>query len=998
MEIKTSYDQSEKTGLDALSGVAETTSCKPCEDPNIVPIYPVRIAFADIYGESTAVQYPAAISDLQSGNDLEGKGGYTLRMLREGYVYIYDGLNDVWSIFVYSPNGSLSGSPESFAKLQWVDDADGDWVTTDERSLETVYVPNSADEIWVAYSEHRWSQAIFQKAQTNQDGFRDNVMTKLNVMEPTSSSFSDNLDILGGCVEDFTDNGIVHSYEEWNILSDLSIKTHCADDLLESSSVTKANSPAILLGLHDPVGVVKEITMAHTNKTLAKNLYLESITYPLTTAKAVETFIDSAESNLAKSSTSSSDRDMFEEWHESVRPEYKKMIEEAETNAKDYDDTLTAILDTWKAFYEMGNASPESTPSSLQTHLTTFDRDSQLAREVQDLITFASTTVGSISSSKLGQEYLRNVVVTESAWKTSGNPIQQTIAIVSQAMSASSDVAKEIRKSADAASNLMTDLAMPFALEIEEMKRIDLLKEVNQFQSGIINKTTTKIEVPIDKALHEVFHGNSKTKQNTIIQKGFRVNRNQVNTGVYKFDGEVHVARTECYDEIKHKVGSAAATGFALFANALSIVSLSQPEEKGQLQGNLGRIAGNRTALILASIEGLGKVLDIPSNYALDPIGRRYFVRGQLKKNQLQRLLKGTDITDDFIKTVTAEGRMAKVPVPPTSSVGSKLLRTVVKIGNVAGVVISLLDLFKAYEAYKRGDNVAMVSMAATGLGALTIITATGTALFSSGAGYAVIVGIVLLLIGFIANFFVDDPVTRWLKNGFWGNTADYLYWDDKRRKDIINITGIADEVKAQATASIQPPDNYDVSRYFEREMQEYYELIYWPQREAPPPEIRGVREVGIWPFKGTTTLTESGRKRVGVRFRLPGFVDGVSTLDTRVYALIEYEGKTQRYANRFRVEEVTSQFRQNLRVYNENAGLLESFFEISESNNTDKDILNNLYWDVRKVAFGKKANEEGWTYSPNTQITVPIYYDDYLWSDGWEVESIGGKKSIRIR
>ncbi|PXF63830.1 toxin VasX [Kangiella spongicola] len=998
MDIKISYDQTEKTGLDALSGLAETTSCKPCEDPNIVPIYPVRIAFADIYGESTAVQYPAAISDLQSGNDLEGKGGYSLRILREGYVYIYDGLNDVWSIFVYSPNGSLSGRPESFAKLHWVDNADGDWVTTDERALETVYVPNSADEIWIAYSEHRWSQAIFEKAQANQAGFRDSVMTKLNVLEPTSSVFSDKLDSLGACVEDYTEDGIVHSHEEWNILSDLSIKSHCADDLLESSSVTKANSPALLVALHDPVGVVREITTAHTNKTLAKNMYLESITYPLTTAKAVETFMKSAESRLKRGNVSSKEKDMFEEWQESVKPEYKDMIEEAEANAKDYDDTLKTILDTWNSYYEMGNANPDSTPGSLQTHLTTFDPGSQLAREIQDLITFASSTVGSLSSSKLGQEYIRSAIVSESAWQKSNNPVQQTIAIVSQAISASSDIAKEVRKSADAASNLMTDLAMPFALEIEELQRIDLLKEVSQFQNGIINKTTTKVEVPIDNALKEIFHGSTRTEQSTIIQKGFRVNRNQVNTGVYKFDGEIHVARTEGYDQIKHKVGSAGAAGFALFANALNIVSLSQPQEKGQLQGNLGRIAGNRTALILASIEGLGKILDIPNNYGLDPIGRRYFVRGQLRKSQLKRLLKGTDITDDFIKTVAAEGRMGKAPVPPASSVGSKLLRTVVKVGNAAGVILGLLDLFKAYEAYKRGDSMGMVSMAATGLGALTIIAATGTALFSSGAGYAVIVGIVLLLIGFIANFFVDDPVTRWLKNGFWGDTADYLYWDDKERLEISEKTGISDIMDAQKYASFSPPDKFDISRYFKREMQEYYELIYWPQREAPPPEIRGVREVGLWPFNRTTTLTESDRKRVGVRFRLPGFVDGVSTLDARVYALIEYEGKTQRYANRFRVEEVTSQFRQNLRVYNESAGLLESFFEISESNNTDKDILNNLYWDVSKVAFGKKENEEGWTYSPNTQITIPIYYDDYLWSDGWEVESIGGKKSIRIR
>ena len=102
MEIKTSYNRGQ-SGLDTLSPSAPT-SCKPCENPSIVPILPVRIAFADIYGELGSTEYPTSISQLQSLTSVEQKHGYCLRMLRQGYVYIYDELNNVWSIFLYQPD------------------------------------------------------------------------------------------------------------------------------------------------------------------------------------------------------------------------------------------------------------------------------------------------------------------------------------------------------------------------------------------------------------------------------------------------------------------------------------------------------------------------------------------------------------------------------------------------------------------------------------------------------------------------------------------------------------------------------------------------------------------------------------------------------------------------------------------------------------------------------------------------------------------------------
>lgn len=990
MEIKTSYSQGQ---AEALSPTA-TTTCKPCKDPNIVPIFPVRIAFADIYGELENTEYPSSISSLQSLTGVEQKKGYSLRMLREGYVYIYDELNDVWSIFQYKPEMNSTGKTETFTKMTWQNGPDGEWTETNEFNLETVYVPDSTDEIWIAFSEHRWSQNIFAKAQGNENGFRDNVMTKLNVLDPKSSPYSDELEQIATYIEDFSSDGLAHPHDEWNMLSELSLKPRQPETLLNSSAITRANSPAILAALHDPVGVVKEITMAHTNKVLAKNQYLESITYPLTTAHAVDTFITSADENLRRPNLTSTERDRFQEWKESVNPEYKSFIQEAEINAQECDNALNAILNTWSAYYQMGESNPASTPGSLQTHLTTFNLAQPTQSEIAELVNYASQIVYSIGSSVPGQSYLRNNIVSEQAWNKDSNVIGQILLIATNVLQGINMTMEQVRKTSEAASSLMTDLAMPFSLEIVEMKRLELFQQVNRFQGYFTKKQLVEVDIPISNAIHEITNGSTRPVQSTQrIRRGHTIHNIQTPTRMYKFDGTMHVSRSEAYNDLSHRAGSAAIAGFAIFANALNIAVLTQPQERDQLQDRMGRLSNSKTALILASIEGVSKVVALPSNYALQPMGKSYSVRGQLRGNQIKRLVSGNNLTDDFIKTITHKGQLSKVPTPPASSIANQLLRTVVKIGNIAGALLSFLDILKAYEAYKRGDNAAAASIAAMGLGALTVTTAIAAGLSATATGIGIAIGIALLLTGFILSWFVDDPVTRWLKNGFWGNTEKYLYWDGKKRLNISDDAEILNQVDAQVFLAHSPNEDYDIPRYFEREMQEYYELIYWPQKAPPPEQITGTREVGIWPFNRTTTLTDTNRKITTIRFRLPGFIDGLSNLDIKkVTAWVEYEGVHRRYKNRYYPLDVTNVFFHNLRVINAETGLLESIIDYSPSYNNDQKTLNDLYWDIKAVFFST-----GWSFAPTSNIKVPIYYDDYLWSDGWEVEGEGGQKVLRI-
>jgi len=115
--------------------------------------------------------------------------------------------------------------------------------------------------------------------------------------------------------------------------------------------------------------------------------------------------------------------------------------------------------------------------------------------------------------------------------------------------------------------------------------------------------------------------------------------------------------------------------------------------------------------------------------------------------------------------------------------------------------------------------------------------------------------------------------------------------------------TGAADKYEGQIKAIVKfgnGAEDYDFTRFFQREMQEFHELVYWPLRETAP-EIKGFREIGF--FGATTTRTDSPSKGATIRFRLPNFVDGVSELNGKVYAQVFVESKFQRSGVTARLE-----------------------------------------------------------------------------------------------
>ena len=999
-------------GMDSLNPTSEAGAyCKACEDPNIIPIYPLRIAYADLTGELDAdFSYPkAGIKAFVDKTSVSERQGFTLRMLRDGYIYIYDENNAVWSVFQYAAGSTNEdedkdnpkGIAESFTKMYWKKgNPDDDWLTTKESGLKIVYAPKSAQNIWICYSQHRWSASIFKKAHGDEK-YRSRIMLKVNLLNPDGEPFLDDLNKLGKYAEDFSSKGkkgLTQTADDWNLLSDLSLKTREASTITEINNVTKAKGKPVLVGLHDPLGVVTEMVMAHMNRIHLRTQYLDQHAYPLTIARAVDVFLAPGETpNNAK---------FYDDWKEAVDPAYKTLLQDAETTLTNYEDTLTGILDTWATYYQLGAAAPENTPGSLQTYMTTFDPQSTLPREVQDRIKVASQCIAGLGASQRGQKAIQEIVLNASEWQSDKSVVPAIIKSTTAAMQASSTVTDVIKARPEKLSTLLSDLAIPGAIEITQLKRTDIFQEISKLYKGITTKSITRIEVPIDHAMHEILHGRPRIQQSTqLISRGQRIHRVQTPTAQYAFEGKINVLGSEGL-HILSKNLQRASSGFVMMTSALNLYSLMQgmTSERDLLRGTAGRLADPRLALFLTILETTTNVIQLPGKNLLKSASRvsySYNIRGNMSKRILGKLLRGTEVTDDFAKSLVNTGRVATVSHSGTGG----LMKIVGHVGTGVGFALAALDLFNAYEAYQRGDDMAVVSNAALGVGAILVTggmaIAASTGAISAGVGVAI--GAVLIVIGLVASFFVDDPVTRWLKNSFWGTSDNYLFWDDKDREDMAKFVDVEDIYEAQLSIlnseknitelELNPP------RYMQRELQEFHEFVYWPQ-QIHFDELKGTREIGIWPFNRYTTRTAASSGFAQARFRLPNFIDGISELDARVYVEIHQElSPSSRKVfwatnNRFmyRHIDITNEFKENLKIIRDD--ILESTFRIPVyfTENEDQYEYNNIYWDVTRIYFGS-----GWRYSPKERIELPIQYNDYWIEEGWEIDKIGSEKELVI-
>ncbi|MUL01895.1 DUF4150 domain-containing protein [Aliivibrio fischeri] len=279
---------------------------------NVMPIYPVRYGYANFFGEPMPAQAPPVISDMQNATGLKETGGYLLRLLREGWIYIKEeGDKDRFHIFKYAQTETATGVIEKFEKYYFTNEENAqDGLTLDTSSGATFYpfafVTANTKEISIAYSEHEWSATIIDKMNGDED-LRKKSMQRIDLSN-TSSDFSveANQDNLSTLVEDYRTHD-----KKWLTTKTDEPKSYGLDKLsrkdsyyLSPEGITKTiqkshseKKDGVLVALFDPVGRQADIAYALTLMTIWDESNKTEKHYPTEIANIINTYFLSSVAN-----------------------------------------------------------------------------------------------------------------------------------------------------------------------------------------------------------------------------------------------------------------------------------------------------------------------------------------------------------------------------------------------------------------------------------------------------------------------------------------------------------------------------------------------------------------------------------------------------------------------------------------------------------------------------------------------------------------------------
>ena len=157
--------------------------CPNCTKTGL-PIFPVRYSVAR-NDDEVRDKAPALFAPYGDGVEAiqlpEDKARYTLRMLNNGYLYVYDEARDDWRAYQVDDSGTLHEFPvgESAPPLDPAEAVCSRHGAPDIATCVTVEVAEEAEIIWMAFSIVEWTQQTLEKHQD--ESFRERNMRKIDV-------------------------------------------------------------------------------------------------------------------------------------------------------------------------------------------------------------------------------------------------------------------------------------------------------------------------------------------------------------------------------------------------------------------------------------------------------------------------------------------------------------------------------------------------------------------------------------------------------------------------------------------------------------------------------------------------------------------------------------------------------------------------------------------------------------------------------------------------
>jgi len=278
---------------------------------NVIPIYPVRYGYANFFDELMPAQTPPSMTEMSSANGLKDTGGYLLRLLREGWLYIKEESEEdtaPFHIFKYAQTQTPTGVIEKFEKYYFTNEENAqEGLTLDTSSGSTFYpfafVTPKAKKISIVYSEHEWSAAIIDNMNGDEE-LRKKAMQQVDLTAPqTEFSQAATQDNLSALVEDYRNND-----EKWLAdkdsakpmphgldLATSTVSYHlAAEGIVETMQKSHSeHKDGTLVALFDPVGRQRDISKVISKNVAEQQAYVNVNQYPLTIGQYAQSCLES---------------------------------------------------------------------------------------------------------------------------------------------------------------------------------------------------------------------------------------------------------------------------------------------------------------------------------------------------------------------------------------------------------------------------------------------------------------------------------------------------------------------------------------------------------------------------------------------------------------------------------------------------------------------------------------------------------------------------------
>ncbi|WP_432782916.1 PAAR-like domain-containing protein [Vibrio parahaemolyticus] len=865
---------------------------------NVIPIYPVRYGYANFFDELMPAQAPPSMTEMSSATGLKDTGGYLLRLLREGWLYIKEESEEdtaPFHIFKYAQTQTATGVIEKFEKYYFTNEENAqEGLTLDTSSGSTFYpfafVTPKAKKISIAYSEHEWAAAIIDNM-NNDEELRKKAMQQVDLTaQQTEFSQAATQDNLSALVEDYRNND-----EKWLADKDsakpmphgLDLATTTLSYHLDAEGIVETmqkshseHKDGALVVLFDPVGRQRDLNHVLSFNVADEQAYYANNAYPLTIGKFAEaclssdvpTIKEAAENNLNQQELS----------------KYQSAVEGYKAKQTKKRHQLLGLINE----YMVGSLAIDEV-GSLPTYIKYFFEDGseqslEPEAELSKVLNLTAELLDGITASKEGITYLDDWVgqsfssdqndisvgilfktakilftQCQNAFPWDEAPTKLTLAIGPWLASVHADLVYDI-KSGIKETRLGTNQGLKrFATET--------LPDMIEILYGIA-RTGATLEFTVEE-LEKIIQDLAKKGKLDVDPYKYRKGKLNIGSKLYEWADDIadHAkSRVIKLDEIRitkkapaeikemvekapvktllHLTGEALDKGFAawsFYANVDAIQSIvSQSDyEKADPVNDAGSVY---------------RVFALTGYMTAISVDTATLAHGTLK------------ITNKALPRVS--GKLT-AKVGPNLKIyehrlGSTLAATAMKrLIFAANMAVSITNAMSAYRHYRSGNQGAAIGhgmqvAASFYLGLAVYVTVLANPVALTIAFATLVSGV------FIADHYTKSNFENLLYSCFWGNSETYPFWAEFTDSDL--VINPDEKVKYYFDAK-----NGHLRPYFDAalsiESQEFFNYFYMP--------TLNITDRSVKPYNGPS------KTMLTYEFILPEFIKGESQLYGTVYS-----------------------------------------------------------------------------------------------------------------